>query len=97
MRKHILPNSLVPLVTYAPFEIVAYIGTLVSLDYLGFGLGADTPSWGKLLRQGADNFSNYPHLVGIPIIAFASTLFCVVMIGEAVREAFDPKEYARLR
>ena len=97
MLKHILPNSLVPVVTYFPFEIVAYIGALVSLDFLGFGLSADTPSWGKLLRQGAENISTYPHLVSIPVLAFATTLFCVVMIGEAVREAFDPKVYARLR
>ncbi|RME74335.1 MAG: ABC transporter permease subunit [Planctomycetota bacterium] len=97
MRRHILPNALVPVVTFLPFDIVAYIGALVSLDYLGFGLPPSTPSWGRLLRQGADNVKNYPELVIIPVIAFAVTLFCVVMIGEAVREAFDPKEYARLR
>ena len=96
MTRHILPNALVPLVTYTPFEIVAYISTLVSLDYLGFGLGPDTPSWGNLLKDGSENISNYPHLITIPILAFALTLFCVVMVGEAVREGFDPKKYARL-
>jgi microcin C transport system permease protein len=95
--RHILPNSLVPLVTFAPFGIVAYIGALVSLDYLGYGLPPGTPSWGALLRQGLDNVRFYPHLTIIPTTALAATLYAVVMIGEAVREAFDPKVFSRLR
>ena len=95
--RHILPNSLVPLVTFAPFGIVAYIGALVSLDYLGYGLPPGTPSWGALLRQGLDNVRFYPHLTIIPTVALAATLYTVVMIGEAVREAFDPKVFSRLR
>jgi len=97
MFRHILPNALVPIVTYLPFSIVGYMGSLVMLDFLGYGLPPGTPSWGALLQQGADNIVNYPHLVYIPVLAFAGTLFCVVMVGEAVREAFDPKRYARLR
>ena len=97
MMKHILPNSLVPLVTFAPFGIVSYIGLLVSLDYLGFGLPVGTPSWGTLLDQGMKYIKYYPHLIIVPSIAFAITLFTVVMIGEAVREAFDPKVFSRLR
>lgn len=95
--RHILPNALVPVVTLLPFTIVAEMATLVALDYLGFGLPPGNPSWGGLLRQGAENFTNHPQLVFIPVIAFAGTLLCVVLIGEAVREAFDPKKYARLR
>ncbi|MFQ5504250.1 MAG: ABC transporter permease subunit [Planctomycetota bacterium] len=94
---HILPNSLVPVVTFAPFGIVAYIVSLVSLDYLGFGLPPGTPSWGALLRQGLENVRFYPHLVIVPVTALATTLFAVVMVGEAVREAFDPKVFSRLR
>lgn len=97
MMKHILPNSLVPVVTFAPFGIVSYIGMLVSLDYLGFGLPVGTPSWGSLLDQGMKYIKYYPHLILIPSITFALTLFSVVMIGEAVREAFDPKVFSRLR
>lgn len=95
--KHILPNSIVPVVTFAPFGVVAYISSLVSLDYLGFGLPTGTPSWGELLRQGLENVKFYPHLIIVPVIALAATLFAVVMIGEAVREAFDPKVFSRLR
>ena len=97
MITHILPNALVPVVTFAPFGIVAYIGSLVSLDYLGFGLPPGTPSWGALLRQGLENVKFYPHLVIVPVAALSLTLYCVVMIGEAVREAFDPKVFSRLR
>ncbi len=95
--RHILPNALVPVVTYLPFSIVAYINTLVALDYLGFGLPPESPSWGRLLRQGAENIINHHHLVGFAVVAMAATLFCVVLIGEAVREAFDPRKYSRLR
>ena len=97
ITRHILPNSLVPVVTFAPFGIVGYISTLVSLDYLGFGLPPGTPSWGALLRQGLENVKFYPHLLVVPTLALAATLYCVVMIGEAVREAFDPKVFSRLR
>ncbi len=99
ITRHILPNSLVPVVTFAPFGIVSYIGVLVSLDFLGFGLPPGTPSWGYLLQQGNEHIVNeaYRFLIFVPSIAFAATLFCVVMIGEAVREGFDPKVFSRLR
>jgi len=97
MLKHILPNTLVPVITFAPFGIVGLIGSLVSLDFLGFGLPPGTPSWGALLRQGLENVRFHPHLTIIPSSALAVTLFCVVMVGEAVREAFDPKVFSRLR
>lgn len=97
MLRHILPNALVPIVTLAPFSIVGNMSTLVALDYLHFGLPPNTPSWGALLDQGANNIVNHPQLVYIPTLAFAGTLLCVVLVGEAVREAFDPKRYARLR
>ncbi len=97
MMKHILPNSLVPLVTFSPFNIVATIGTLVSLDYLGFGLPIGSPSWGALLSQGMKYLKYYPHLIVAPSLALAVTLFLIVQIGEAVREGFDPKVFSRLR
>jgi microcin C transport system permease protein len=87
----------VPIVTFTPFALVGYIGALVSLDYLGFGLPPGTPSWGALLRQGLENVKEYPHLTVVPTLALAGTLYAVVMIGEAVREAFDPKVFSRLR
>lgn len=94
--KHILPNALTPVVSIAPFVIVANIGSLVALDFLGFGLPAPTPSWGELISQGTSNLTKW-WLVAFPIGVLFATLLLVVFIGEAVREAFDPREYSRLR
>lgn len=95
--KHILPNALTPIIAFAPFAIVAMITALVSLDFLGYGLRPPTPSWGELLKQAKEtNFREW-HLVVFPIAAMAITLQLIVFIGEAVREAFDPKQFSRLR
>ena len=96
MFKHILPNALTPIITFAPFAIISYIFSLVALDFLGFGLQPPTPSWGELLNQGRLNLQ-YWHLILIPLASIASTLFLISFIGEATREAFDPKIYSRLR
>ncbi|REJ64529.1 MAG: ABC transporter permease subunit [Planctomycetota bacterium] len=95
--KHILPNALTPIITYAPFAMVAAITSLVALDYLGFGLPASEPSWGQLLRQGKDSGLDDWHLIVFPLTAMFLTLQLIVFIGEAVREAFDPKVFNRLR
>ena len=96
MFRHILPNSLTPVISFAPFTIVANISSLVALDFLGFGLPAPTPSWGELIGQGMENLTRW-WLVLFPLGSLFLTLLLVVFIGEAVREAFDPKEYSRLR
>ena len=96
MFRHILPNALTPVVSFAPFTVVANIAALVALDFLGFGLPAPTPSWGELIGQGMENLTKW-WLVFFPLGALFTTLLLVVFIGEAVREAFDPKEYSRLR
>ena len=96
MFGHILPNALTPVMSFAPFAIVANISALVALDFLGFGLPAPTPSWGELIGQGMSNLTK-SWLVFFPLGALFTTLLLVVFIGEAVREAFDPKEHSRLR
>ena len=96
MFKHILPNSLVPIITYFPFAVVAGITALVGLDYLGFGLSPPTPSWGQMLDVGLQNIRKW-WMVFSPVTAQFLTLLCIVFIGEGVREAFDPKVYSRLR
>ena len=94
--KHILPNSLTSAISFAPFVVVGNIGALVALDFLGFGLPAPTPSWGELIGQGMENLTKW-WLVFFPLAALFLTLLLIVFIGEAIREAFDPKEYSRLR
>ena len=96
MFKHILPNSLVPIITYFPFSVVAGIAALVGLDYLGFGLPPPTPSWGQMLDIGLQNITKW-WMVFAPVTAQFFTLLSIVFIGEGVREAFDPKVYSRLR
>ena len=96
MLKHILPNALTPIVTFAPFAIMGYISALVGLDYLGFGLQPPTPSWGEMVSQGLSNLQ-YWHLVLFPLLIIGITLFLITLIGEAVRSAFDPKVHSRLR
>ncbi|MEZ5387745.1 MAG: ABC transporter permease subunit [Prosthecobacter sp.] len=90
--KHILPNSIAILVTLAPFEVSAIITSLAALDYLGFGLPPEEPSWGRLLHEGTEDF-NYPWIVSSAFFAMTSVLVLVTFVGEAVREAFDPKKF----
>ena len=94
--KHILPNSLIPVITYFPFSVVGGILALVGLDFLGFGLAPPTPSWGQILYVGLQNITKW-WMVFSPIMAQFFTLLCIVFIGEGLREAFDPKIYSRLR
>ena len=96
MFKHILPNALTSVITFAPFAIIGNISALVALDFLGFGLPIPTPSWGELIRQGADNILQW-WLIVTPLVTIFLTLTTVTFIGEAVRQAFDPREYSRLR
>ena len=96
MFKHILPNALTPVITYAPFAIIGYIGTLNMLDLLGYGLQPPAASWGEILAQALENLDNW-HMLVFPIIAMTITLFMITFIGKAIREAFDPKVYSRLR
>jgi microcin C transport system permease protein len=88
--KHIIPNTIAIIVTFAPFSVSAGIVALTSLDYLGFGLPPPTPSWGELLQQGWANLDAW-WIIGSVVSAMIVTLITVTFVGEAVREAFDPK------
>jgi microcin C transport system permease protein len=90
MFKHIIPNTISIIVTFAPFAVSGGIVALTSLDYLGFGLPPPTPSWGELLQQGWANLDAW-WIGGSVILAMIITLMAVTFIGEAIREAFDPK------
>ncbi len=94
--RHLLPNCLTPLVTFTPFLVVGAIFSLTALDYLGYGLPPPTPSWGDLIDQ-ALNPDNRDKLwlTLAPFGAITATLLIVTFIGESVREAFDPKQYAK--
>jgi microcin C transport system permease protein len=87
---HILPNSLTPLITYAPFIIAGHIVALASLDYLGFGLAPPTPSWGELLNQAKEYFTVAWWLATYPSLCLFASLTTLTLIGDGIRDALDP-------
>ncbi len=89
---HVLPNTISTLVTFIPFTLANAITLLTALDFLGFGLAPPTPSWGELLRQGTANL-DAPWIVTSTFVALVVILSLVTFVGEAVREAFDPKKF----
>jgi microcin C transport system permease protein len=88
--RHILPNALVPLITFFPFYLVGAIGSLAALDYLGFGLPPPTPSWGELLAQ-AQQFRWAWWLILYPALALFVVMLLGVFVGEGIRNAYDPR------
>ena len=92
IARHIMPNTVSVIVTFIPFSIAGGITGLTALDYLGFGLPAPTPSWGELLSQGTDNLDR-PWIVMSVVGAMIFVLLIVTYIGEAIREAVDPKRF----
>ena len=95
IRRHILPNSMTPVVTFLPFRMSAAILALTSLDFLGLGVPPDTPSLGELLFQGKNNLDAW----WISLSTFAVLVFSLLLLtfmGDALRDALDPrKEDAR--
>ncbi|HJN50478.1 MAG: ABC transporter permease subunit [Pseudomonadales bacterium] len=91
--RHILPNVIATLVTFMPFTIVSAITAITSLDFLGFGLPPPTPSLGELLKQGTATLRTAPWIVTSAFGTLVILLTLVTFIGEAVREAFDPKKF----
>ena len=88
--RHILPNGLVPIITFFPFSLVGAIGSLAALDYLGFGLPLQSPSIGQLLQQ-AQNQRWAWWLILYPSLCLFTLMLLGVFIGEGVRDAMDPK------
>ena len=91
MFKHILPNAMVATVTFLPFILNGSITTLTALDFLGFGLPAGSPSLGELLNQGKANLQA-PWLGLTAFFVLAVMLSLLIFVGEAVRDAFDPRK-----
>ncbi|HIJ43814.1 MAG TPA: ABC transporter permease [Rhodospirillaceae bacterium] len=91
MFKHILPNAMVATLTFMPFILSGSVVTLTSLDFLGFGLPPGSPSLGELLNQGKANLQA-PWLGITTFFILAVMLSLLIFIGEAVRDAFDPRK-----
>ncbi|USE39495.1 ABC transporter permease [Endozoicomonas sp. SCSIO W0465] len=92
MFRHILPNAMIATVTFMPFILTGAITTLTSLDFLGFGLPAGSPSLGELIAQGKNNLQA-PWLGITAFLVMSIMLTLLVFIGEACRDALDPRKY----
>jgi microcin C transport system permease protein len=91
MWRHLLPNAMVATLTFMPFILNGSITTLTSLDFLGFGLPPGSPSLGELLAQGKNNLqAPWLALTGFFVISLMLSL--LIFVGEAVRDAFDPRK-----
>ena len=91
MTRHLLPNAMVATLTFLPFILNGSITTLTSLDFLGFGLPPGSPSLGELLAQGKNNLQA-PWLGFSGFFVISLMLSLLVFVGEAVRDAFDPRK-----
>ena len=91
MWRHILPNSLTPVITFFPFEITSGILALVSLDFLNLGVPSPAPSMGELLAQGKSNLQAI-WIILPTFTILTTTLTLLTFIGEGIRNAFDPRK-----
>ena len=91
MARHVLPNAMVATMTFLPFILSGSVTTLTALDFLGFGLPAGSASLGELLNQGKANL-HAPWLGITAFMVLAVLLSLLIFIGEAVRDAFDPRK-----
>ncbi len=91
MAKHMLPNAAIATLTFMPFILTGSITTLTSLDFLGFGLPPGSPSLGEMIQQGKNNLQA-PWLGLTAFVALSLTLSLLVFVGEAARDAFDPRK-----
>lgn len=94
MARHILPNALVATLTFLPFTLSGSVTVLASLDFLGFGLPPGSPSLGELVNQGKNNLQA-PWLGIAAFVVLGGILVLLIFIGEAVRDAFDPRRQPR--
>lgn len=89
--RHIIPNVLGVVVVYATLTVPAVMLLESFLSFLGLGVQPPMPSWGSLIKLGADNLQLYPHLLVIPALFFSLTLFSLNFLGDGLRDALDPK------
>jgi microcin C transport system permease protein len=94
--RHLLPNTVAIIVTLVPFTLSSLVFSLTSLDYLGFGLPPEYATWGRLLNDGLSNLSA-SWLVTSTFVVLVGLLVLITFVGEAVREAFDPKKFTYYR
>ena len=89
--KHLIPNSLAPLIVQATLGISSAILTAASLSFLGLGITPPTPEWGAMLSGGRSFIRDYSYITFFPWLAIAITIFALNVLGDGLRDALDPK------
>jgi peptide/nickel transport system permease protein len=89
--RHILPNALGPIIVAATFILAGALYVEAVLDFLGFGISPDIPSWGNLLNGAQDTFYDAPLLPVVPGVLLTIAILCMNFIGDGLRDALDPR------
>jgi peptide/nickel transport system permease protein len=96
MFRHILPNTVAPLIVQGTYICASAILTEAILSFLGLGLPADIPTWGNIMAEGRVQFNQYPHNVFFPGVFLAFTVLAVNILGDGLRDILDPKMSRRV-
>lgn len=91
MLRHILPNAMAPVIVVSTIALGGYIAAEATLSYLGLGLASPSISWGVDISAGSDQIRVAQHILIYPSIMLSITVLAFIMLGEAVRNALDPK------
>jgi oligopeptide transport system permease protein len=89
--RHILPNTLAPIIVISTMNLGVYIAAEAALSYLGIGIQAPNISWGLMISDAQDRWLTAPHALLFPAAALSITVLAFIMLGDVVRDAFDPK------
>jgi peptide/nickel transport system permease protein len=95
MLRHVLPNAFGPVIVQATFDLATAILTAGGLSFLGLGIQPPTPEWGSMLAQGRRYMRVAPHLIVFPGLALAVLILGVNLLGDALRQAYDPRFQGR--
>jgi oligopeptide transport system permease protein len=91
IRRHILPNSLAPVIVYATITVGVIISAEAALSFLGVGLQLPSISWGLMISGAQNRILTAPHLLLFPGIFLSTTVFSFILMGDALRDALDPR------
>ncbi|KRE35757.1 peptide ABC transporter permease [Janibacter sp. Soil728] len=91
IRRHVLPNAMAPAIVVATINLGAYIAAEATLSFLGIGLRPPTVSWGVMINDGLTPLRASPHILFFPALFLSIAVLAFIMLGDAVRDAFDPK------
>jgi oligopeptide transport system permease protein len=93
--KHLLPNVIGPVIIYASLTVPGVMLLEAALSFLGLGIQPPDASWGVLIREGANSMETYPWLLLYPGVFFSATLLALNLLGDGLRDAFDPKSMSQ--